>query len=356
VGNATKALGGYVLGLVNPLTLTAAAALLGSAWSEAEKDREAFTVGVATTGNFADKTTAQLEAMVAKLSDIQGATAGSAREALLAVAQSGRFTGEQFDLVAAAVRMEAATGQSIDTTVRKFEELAKAPAEGLLKLNEAEHFLTQAQYDRVRALEEEGRKQDAAAEAARIYASQLDDVGAAAEAARPHLTQMWDEATKGASKAWGEAKNFAEFMAATSEQLSKRPWWVAFSPAAQGAAFFDALRNAQPVVPFKVPQVKGAIDSEAQDTANKSDEALAAFKDKYLTREVQRKREIDELDRNRAKFPRPNTTRSKSRSSSSIASQRGVRARRPSIPRIQSPTASASRSRSMSRNSSPRTS
>ena len=52
--------------------------------------------------------------------------------------------------------MEADAGQSIDTTIAKFKEIAKDPVEGLLKLNEAEHFLKRAQLDRVTALQDEG--------------------------------------------------------------------------------------------------------------------------------------------------------------------------------------------------------
>ncbi|WP_164125826.1 phage tail length tape measure family protein, partial [Stenotrophomonas maltophilia] len=72
------------------------------------------------------------------------------------VAQTGRFTGEQFELVArSAAKMQASAGQAIDTTVAKFLSLKKDPVEGLLTLTESENFLTEAQLARVRALVKE---------------------------------------------------------------------------------------------------------------------------------------------------------------------------------------------------------
>ena len=157
---AAKALGGALLGLINPFTVSAAAVVaLGAAFVQAENDQSAFTKALLVTGNYAGKTASQLEAMVGSIAATANVSQGAAREALQKVAESGRFTGEQFDLVTlAAVKMESATGQSIDTTIKKFEELAKAPVEGLLKLNETEHFLTQAQLERVQALKDEGKE------------------------------------------------------------------------------------------------------------------------------------------------------------------------------------------------------
>lgn len=223
IGPAARALGSSLLGLVNPYTVAAAAVIgLAAAFVAAEKDQAAFANALITTGGYAGKTTTQLQAMVGAIAHTADSTQGTAREALQKVAETGRFTGEQFDLVVqAAAHMEAATGQSIDDTIKKFEEIGKAPVDALLKLNETEHFLTQAQLDRVRALVDEGNQQEAAAEAARIYATRLDDVATAAEAARPHLSQMWKEAKEDASSAWEVTKNFAEFLAAASANVKK---------------------------------------------------------------------------------------------------------------------------------------
>jgi phage-related minor tail protein len=263
---AAKALGSSLLALINPYTLTAAAIVaIGAAWNSAENDAAAFNKALIVTGNYAGKTATQLEAMVGSIATTANASSGSAREALQKVAETGRFTGEQFNLVAiAAARMESATGQSIDDTIKKFEDLGKSPVDALLKLNDTEHFLTQAQLDRVRALQKEGKEQEAAAEAARIYAGRLDEVADAAEAARPHLSKMWKEAKDGASAAWEETKNFVEFLAAASEKAQKIPWYQRMSAVGGLRAGIAGLYGAEPTPPTTVKPVAGAVDSDQE--------------------------------------------------------------------------------------------
>ncbi len=301
---AAKALGGSLLALINPYTLAAAgAAALVAAWSSAEKDASAFNNALISTGNYADRTATQMEAMVGAISGISDVSEGSAREALQKVAETGRFTGEQFDLVAvAAARMQDAAGQSIDDTVKKFEDLAKSPVDALLKLNETEHFLTEAQLERVRALVAEGKEQDAAAEAARIYAGRLDDVATAAEAARPHLSRMWKEAKDGASAAWEETKKFADFLAAAAEKAKDVPWYQRLGPIGGLRASISGMYGAEPASPARVSRVAGAVDSGAARANIKLEEDAAKFRDRYLTREEEKKRAIAELDKYRAQY------------------------------------------------------
>lgn len=304
LGPAAKALGSSLLGLINPYTLTAAAVgVLGAAFVSAENDASAFNKALISTGGYAGKTSSQLEDMVQAIAATTTASAGTARDALEQVAASGRFTGEQFDLVSlAAARMESATGQSISDTIKKFEDLAKSPVDALLKLNETEHFLTQAQLDRVRALQAEGKEQDAAAEAARIYAGRLDDVATAAEAARPHLSQMWKEAKDGASGAWEETKKFVDFLAAAAEAQKKIPWYQKLGPIGGIRASLAGMTGAEPTPQTRVQAVAGAIDTGQAREAQKLQEEAAKLKDKYLTREEEKKREIAELDKLRAQY------------------------------------------------------
>jgi phage-related minor tail protein len=262
---AGRALLGTITPVFAAVTAGAAAfAVLGMAAYEAAQDDKAFADALLTTGNYVNANTASLDAMVGKLADLQGVTEGGARDALLAVAQSGRIAADEFERVATvAARMEVATGQSIDTTVQKFEAIAKDPVEALLKLNETEHFLTAAQLERVRALIEEGREQDAAAEGARIYADRLDSIADAAESARPHLARMWQDAKEGAASAWEETKNFAEFLAAAGAKFNELPWYKKFGPTA-GISAIRALYQAEPTMPGQVSPVAGAVDSEAE--------------------------------------------------------------------------------------------
>src|SRR5690606_13054958 len=151
-------------------------------------------VALARTGGFAGKTALQLRDMTGQLDTLDGVTRGGASEALLAVAKSGRFAGEQFEQVArAAALMKASTGQAVDETVKKFVELGRDPVQALVKLNETEHFLTQTQFDRIRALVEEGRQQDAVAEAIRSYSDRRPEVSGKARDSLPAISRWWGD-------------------------------------------------------------------------------------------------------------------------------------------------------------------
>ncbi|MBB4726339.1 lambda family phage tail tape measure protein [Xanthomonas arboricola] len=214
VGPALSGVSSALLGLVNPLTITAAAvAAVALAWKQGEDRSFAFSKALLATGNYAAASTGQLEGLVSKLDQLDGVSLGSARDAVLKVAESGKFTGEQFDRVAAsAALMQAATGQAIDETIAKFEDIRKDPVEALLKLNETEHFLTQTQLDRINTLVEEGNKQQAVAEAVQLYDSHLESVARRAQTDMPAMSKAWTSIKDEASGAWGEVEKYADLL------------------------------------------------------------------------------------------------------------------------------------------------
>lgn len=177
VGNAAKALGGSLLGLINPYTvLAASAAVLFLGWEKGQSEAEAFNRALIMNGNYAGMTAGQLALLSAQMDQLAGVTTGSAAAALAAVAQSGQFTGEQIRLVAtAAEEMRVATGKSIDETIGEFEKLRKDPVAAILDLNDKYHFLTRAQLDHIEKLKEEGREQEAVTAAMRVYADVIAD-------------------------------------------------------------------------------------------------------------------------------------------------------------------------------------
>ncbi len=209
-GAALRGVGQALGAMINPFTVAAAAVGgLAIAWKQAADAQFEFDKALITTGNAAGKTSEDMQDLVGTLDTLDGVTRGGAAEAVLEVAKSGRFAGEQFDQVAAAAaRMEGATGQAIDVTVDKFNDLAKDPVDALLKLNETEHFLTQAQLTRVTALEEEGKQQQAVAEAVRIYSDHLDDVARQANEAMPAMSRWWRDIKDEVSAAYGEVQNY----------------------------------------------------------------------------------------------------------------------------------------------------
>lgn len=211
IGPAFNAMAGYVVGLINPITLLAAATgALVLAWKQGSDAQFEFNKALITTGNYAGQSGQNLADMAKALGQVEGVSRGGAKDAIMAVASSGRIAAENFDLVTtAAAKMAASAGQSVDQTVAKFEQIAKDPVQALLKLNETEHFLTNTELNRVNALVKAGDQTKAVADATRIYAKHLDDVDAKINATMPAMSKWWREVKDDISSAWGELQTFA---------------------------------------------------------------------------------------------------------------------------------------------------
>ncbi|MDT9702638.1 hypothetical protein, partial [Streptomyces sp. P17] len=76
------------------------------------------------------------------------------------------------------------------------------PLDALTKLNDAENFLTQTQYERVKALQDEGRWQEAATEAARIYADTVNGRAKEIEQNLGLISTAWLNIKRASSEAW----------------------------------------------------------------------------------------------------------------------------------------------------------
>lgn len=205
---AAKALGGAVLGLVNPYTLAAAAvASLGLAYFQGSKEADAFAKSIILSGNAAGVTVGQLTEMAQRLDSITG-TQASAAAALAEFAANGNIAGadlERFTLTA--LRMEKETGQAVKETVKQFAELGKSPVDAAIKLNESTNFLTNSLYQQIRALEEQGRTADAAALAQKSYADALDSRLDKVQDRLGTIERAWRSVVGAAKDAWDAMLN-----------------------------------------------------------------------------------------------------------------------------------------------------
>lgn len=168
---AAKAVSGAVIGMVNPYTVATAAVVgLGVAWHAAAKETEGYTKAIVLNGNAAGTTVSQLSSVTRAVGEMTGSY-GLANEAVTGLAATGRVTSSVIALAAqSTVSMARATGAAVDDMVQQFAELGKAPVEASKKLNEQYNYLTLAIYQQIKALEEQGRKEEAAALAQRSYA------------------------------------------------------------------------------------------------------------------------------------------------------------------------------------------
>lgn len=203
IGPALRATAGYVAGLVSPLTIAGSvAAGLGLAWKQGQDESIAFNKALVTTGEYAGVSTGRLADMARSIAQVTG-TQHAAAAALAEVASSGQFTAEQISLVGrAAVDMARISDQATGDTIRQFAALKDAPVDAVLKLNDAQHFLTASTYAQIKALDDQGRTQDAANVAMKAYADALDDRARQVQASAGIMERSWRTVASAAKGAW----------------------------------------------------------------------------------------------------------------------------------------------------------
>lgn len=314
VGPAARALGGYVAGMINPFTLTAAAVGgLTLAWYQGSKESDAYTRNLILTGNAVGKTASQLEEAARRAASATGGTQGAAAEALALAVGTAVIPAEALDAVAAAaVRMQRATGAAIEDTVAQFEKLAQNPVAASLKLNEQFRYLTAETYRQIKAFEDQGRSADAAALAIKAYADAIADRSGKIKQNLGTLESAWS-AVKGAAKgAWDAMLNLGRDNTA-GEKIAAQEKLVAGLRANVAALEKSAttpeasLRQRQQLLAAeeaKLTTMKAATAATEQSATadaarNKTEQAginLAREADKFATRQVQMKRELAHVE------------------------------------------------------------
>lgn len=206
IGPAARALGGYVLGLVNPFTLGAAAlGVLTYGFIKGAQEQTEFARALILTGGAAGVTAGQLGNIAQAVSALSGGTVGRAAELLNSMAAAGLSGANNLQrFAAAAIQLERAGGPAAEETAKAFAELGKAPLAGALKLNEATNFLTRSLVEQIKALEDQGLKTDAARVAQKAYADAVEQRAPAILSQLGVIEQAWLK-IKGATKGAGDA-------------------------------------------------------------------------------------------------------------------------------------------------------
>lgn len=194
INQVTVGIGGLVVGL----------GAIAVAWYKGSQEAGEFNKQLILTGNYSAKSASQLTDLAQKIGGSSGKVAAAART-LAEVVGAGTFKTEQLETVTrAALAMQEATGQSVDTTIKNFQKLYASPTKAAEDLNSTLHFLTSSQYDYISSLERRGEKEDAAEAAAKAYSQAeqkrsqqiLDNMGLierAAGSVSKALKGMWDE-------------------------------------------------------------------------------------------------------------------------------------------------------------------
>lgn len=165
---------GLLGGLLNPVGIAigvVAAAVVGltAAMVAAEREASAFSDAIAQTGKFSGTTAQGLREMAAAL-QVSGVSVRSANEAVLEIAKTGKFSGDQIRQVAQAVEdMARGTGTSLKDATKQALHLAEDPVAGLNELQSTMHMVSIEAIDQARAYMDVGDKAGAAQVAINEY-------------------------------------------------------------------------------------------------------------------------------------------------------------------------------------------
>lgn len=308
-GNAARALGGYVVGLVNPFTIAAAAAVaLGVAYHQGSQEADAYARAIALTGNAAGTTAVQLQQMASRISVSVG-TQGAAADALAQLAGTGKIAAENLERFAGtSVRLDR-VGIAVKDTVKEFAELGRAPVEASRKLNESYNYLTASIFEQIRALQDQNRTLEAAALAQNTYDQAMSNVAATLEGRLGYIEKAWKGVGDAAKWAWdkmlnvGRAETLAtqlETARANLQQKLGTPLAVD-NPAMRASREkgIEALRNEINLLTEQERMMKRGAEAQAQRAQAEKDaiaasEALQKTQDKGLNKQQQMNKALDD--------------------------------------------------------------
>ncbi|MBH1622453.1 phage tail tape measure protein [Stenotrophomonas maltophilia] len=317
---ALKGVSSALLGMVNPYTVAAAAVgLVVYAWYDAEQQAQAYTKALVLSRNEAAATTLTLVTMAQKTSDALQVAAGVGAEAAQAVGSNGKIAAQNLqDVANAAVAMKEISGQALDETIALYAKLAEDPVKGMQKLNEQVNFMTLALYEQVKALQEQGRNQDAVTVITRAAADEtvmaLARVRASQNPVIRGFKDLWVEATKAwsamqASVGLGPAAaQMQQLLAENQRELEKlnnlasgtqRGLPLARNPIALAAMEKSIKDRSEKIKALAVGLIKERKDAEvkaAQDASAEYVQQQDAIIEAQATKEQKKKREIAQIN------------------------------------------------------------
>lgn len=175
-----------------------------AAMAKGAEQSAAFANAMRATGDAAGITGVQFQGMVDRLGHIDGF--GKAREALMALAASGKVAGDQIEAVGElSVRLSQLTGEAAGKIAGEWANMGQDVAAFAAKHNDQYHLITEAQYEHIRLLQEEGDTAQAQYELIKAAQATLAQRG---EADLGILQRAWKAVADTIGQAWENLKKF----------------------------------------------------------------------------------------------------------------------------------------------------
>ena len=308
---ALRAMTGYVVGLISPLTLIAGAvAALGVAYYQGSQEQDKFNQSIVMSGNLAGVTASKLAEMSKSLSG-KGYSQSGAADVLSQLVATGKVGEQQLERFAAvAMDLEKRAGIPIAKTVESMAALGKEPVQASMRLNEQYGYLTTATLAQIKALEDEGRSSEAAAKAQQAYADAMAGRTKELTSNLGYIQRAWEGIKGAASSAWNAMLNVGrpetedDVLARLRKQLETRK---AQSPTVGNDAAWQAgntkleaqIANLEKALGSKNGNATQAAANQAvQNAGNAALSAVQKVNDMGKTKAEQASDAIDEYRRN----------------------------------------------------------
>jgi lambda family phage tail tape measure protein len=162
IGPAASALGGYVVGLINPFTVLAATlGTITALFIDAEKEASAFNKALFSGSASSGQTASSLAELSKDAATLTGRL-GEAKAAVTALAAASGLSETQFrNLAIAATAIGEFTGKSAAEVAKSLGELGDNATSAAQKLSAQYGLITNEQYEVIKALDLQGKKQEA---------------------------------------------------------------------------------------------------------------------------------------------------------------------------------------------------
>ena len=206
-GAALKAMGGYLLSIVNPATVAGAAiAGLGVAYYDAFKTQQEFNQALYAGNGTIGVSASQLQNL-SKQAGLATGSIGSAEEAFQALAAAGNLSTTQLENFGeAAAAISQYSGKSAGEVAKSFAQLGDNATDAAQKISQQYGLITAEQYEVIKSIDEQGDSQSAldqlsedlnnnALERLKTYRSSLTEV-----------ERDWDDIKSAISRAYAEVK------------------------------------------------------------------------------------------------------------------------------------------------------
>lgn len=317
--------GGMLKGLttvISPMRLAVAGlgggiAALGYAMYQGAEESREYRKALILAGDAAGITADRMQDIAVSVGAATGGYA-DARAAITALVSSGKVAADNYEQFARSITFQSqATGQSIDDLVEKYTEIAKDPLKAVVSLSATYRTMTADVYEQVKALQAQGREQDAVALVQRKFSEESEDMAKRVLGNLGLIERAWKDIKASASEVWdavksiGRDKTKLDELAALNSFISnietskKHPvtqlFWSeegerklqeAYARRARLLAEINNEAAAAEAVRQKQKRNQNRTEGKAE---------LAAISERYATRDEQRQRAHRENDEARKK-------------------------------------------------------